>query len=72
MQKYCTGCHSGTTPSGGIPLSGYTDVQTVAANGQLINALKGAGVPKMPPAGSLSDCRIRQFEIWVNGGYLNN
>jgi isopentenyldiphosphate isomerase len=24
------------------------------------------------PGGSFSACRIRQFEIWINNGYLNN
>ena len=72
IQKYCAGCHSGATPSGGILLNSYSAVQTVAANGRLINALIGAGVPKMPPSGSFSACRIRQFEIWVNNGFLNN
>jgi hypothetical protein len=29
-------------------------------------------VTKMPPAGYFSSCKIRQFEIWVNNGFLNN
>ena len=73
VQKYCTGCHSGSTPSGGVLLNNYTDIQTVAANGSLMNALKGInGITRMPPGGSLSECRIRQFEMWVNAGSLNN
>lgn len=72
VQKYCTGCHTGSTPSGGILLNNYSNMQTIASNGQLIKALNGSGVPKMPPSGSFSACRIRQFEIWVNNGFLNN
>lgn len=72
MQTTCTGCHSGTSPSGNISLTSYANVQTVANNGQLMNALKGNGVPVMPPSGSLSTCRLRQFELWVNAGALNN
>lgn len=72
VQTSCTGCHSGGSPSGGVSLGSYNDVAAAAANGMLINALKGNGVAKMPPSGSLSVCRIRQFEIWVNNGYLNN
>jgi len=72
VQTSCTGCHSGTTPSGGIALANYANVATSAANGSLMNSLNGTGVPKMPLGGSFTTCRIRQFEIWVNDGYLNN
>ena len=72
MQTSCTGCHSGTYPSGGVLLTNHTTVATVASSGLLLNSLKGNGVTRMPPGGPLSDCRIRQFEIWINNGYLNN
>jgi hypothetical protein len=72
IQTSCTGCHSGSTPSGSITLANYSNVQTVAASGLLVNALKGNGVTKMPPSGSLSPCKIRQFQIWISKGYLNN
>lgn len=72
MQTSCTGCHSGASPSGGIALANYSNVVTVAVNGSLLNSLKGKGVTKMPLGGSFSICRIRQFEIWINNGHLNN
>jgi mono/diheme cytochrome c family protein len=72
MQTSCTGCHSGASPSGGVNLSSYAGVSTVAASGLLLNSLKGTGVTRMPPGSSFSACRIRQFEIWINNGYLNN
>ena len=72
MQTSCTGCHSGAAPSGGVPLANYTNVSAAAANGSLLNSLKGAGVTKMPLGGSFSKCRIRQFGIWINNGHLNN
>jgi hypothetical protein len=72
MQTSCTGCHSGASPSGGIALANYANVSAAAANGSLINSLKGNGVTKMPRGGSFSVCRIRQFEIWVSNGHLNN
>jgi hypothetical protein len=72
MQTSCTGCHSGTSLGGGIALANYNDVKTAAANGSLMNSLRGNGVSKMPQGGSFSSCRIRQFQIWVNNGYLNN
>jgi len=72
MQTSCTGCHTGASPGGGITLANYSNVQALALNGGLINSLKGTGVTKMPKGGSLSTCRIRQFEIWINNGSLNN
>jgi hypothetical protein len=72
MQTSCTGCHSGASPQGGIALANYANVSAAAANGSLINSLKGNGVTKMPLGSSFSACRIRQFEIWVSNGYLNN
>jgi mono/diheme cytochrome c family protein len=72
IQKICSGCHNGTTASGGIRLENYTNVSSVVSGGMLMNALKGNGVQKMPPAGSLSSCRIRQFGLWINNGYKNN
>ncbi len=72
IQSTCVGCHSGTSPSGNILLANYNNVAVVAANGTLIASLKGNGVPKMPVGSSLSACRIRQFELWINNGYTNN
>ncbi len=73
VRKYCTGCHSGATPSGGVSLNNYSDIQAIAASGVLMNALNGSGgITRMPPSGTLSVCRIRQFEIWVNEGSQNN
>jgi hypothetical protein len=72
MQASCSGCHSGTSPSGNVLLASYNNVATIASNGTLMNSLKGAGVTKMPVGSTFSTCRIRQFQIWVNNGYLNN
>jgi hypothetical protein len=72
IQSTCTGCHSGTAPSGNVSLASYSNISTVASSGLLIKSLKGTGVTLMPPSGSLSACRIRQFQIWVNNGFLNN
>jgi uncharacterized membrane protein len=72
IQSTCTGCHSGSAPSGNVLLTSYANVQSIASNGKLLNALNGTGVTRMPPSGPLSACRIRQFEIWINKGALNN
>lgn len=72
IQTSCTGCHSGTSPSGNVLLASYSNVATVASSGLLLNSLNGTGVPKMPVGSSLSACRIRQFDIWIKNGFLNN
>jgi hypothetical protein len=72
LSSNCTGCHGGSLPSGGILLTNFTSVQTVASSGLLMNALNGNGVPVMPLSGSLSACKISQFQIWVRNGMQNN
>jgi hypothetical protein len=72
IQSSCTGCHSGTSPSGNVLLASYSNVATVASNGLLIKSLNGTGVTRMPPTGSFSACRIKQFQTWVNNGFINN
>lgn len=72
LSNTCTGCHGGSIPSGGILLTNYTSVQTVASSGLLMNAIKGNGVPLMPLSGSLSSCNITQIQIWVRNGMPNN
>lgn len=72
IQTTCAGCHSGTSPSGNVLLASYSNIAVVASSGLLVKSLKGQGVPKMPPSGSLTACKIRQFELWVNNGFLNN
>jgi hypothetical protein len=72
LQSSCTGCHSGTAPSGNTLISSYNNVATIASSGVLLNSLKGAGIPKMPVGGGFSACRIRQFDIWIKAGFLNN
>jgi mono/diheme cytochrome c family protein len=72
MQTSCTGCHTGASAGGGIVLANYANVQTAAINGSLMNSLKGNGVSQMPKGSSFSACRIRQFDIWVKNGALNN
>jgi cytochrome c5 len=72
LNSYCTTCHSGSPPSGGITLTSYATVQAQASSGMLMNALNGKGVPIMPLSGSLSACKIEQFKIWIRNGMLNN
>jgi Planctomycete cytochrome C len=69
----CTGCHSGTSPSGEISLTTYDQIKIIADDGSFLEVLKALnGKPLMPPSGSLSDCQIRQVEKWIEAGSLNN
>lgn len=74
IQNYCLGCHSGSNPSGGIDLSTYTGVQTVATNGQLVGGITGTTpYTLMPQTGSpLDACTIAKIRAWVTQGARNN
>lgn len=73
IQNSCLGCHTGTSAGGGVRLDSYAAVAVTAGNGSLLGSLKGtAPYSKMPPAGSLTDCKITQFSKWIENGYLNN
>jgi mono/diheme cytochrome c family protein len=72
LNTYCVGCHSGASASGGIVLSNFDNVKTYATSGALINALKGNGVPSMPPNTHLDDCKIGAIQHWIKAGTPNN
>ena len=74
LSTYCTGCHAGTAPSGGIDLSNYTSVNIVAGNGRLVGAVSHApGYSPMPKnSNKLSACQITQIKKWVASGAPNN
>ena len=74
LQNTCLGCHSGSTPSGGINLSTHAGVQTVALNGRLVGAVShDSAYSSMPQGGQkLSDCKIDQIRAWVDAGAPNN
>jgi hypothetical protein len=55
-----------------VLLTNYSDVAAQASNGKLTGVLRDGIYVLMPPAGPLSECKIRQVEIWVNAGYQNN
>jgi len=74
MTARCTRCHNDTTTRGGINLSVYDSVKTVALNGRLLGSIKSAtGYKPMPPGSTkLQGCQIRQIEKWVQAGAANN
>lgn len=74
INTYCLGCHAGIAPSGGLDLSTYSSVFTVANNGRLVGAVSHApGYSPMPKnTAKLSACQITQITKWVNAGAPNN
>jgi len=74
ITDFCLGCHSGTTPSGGVSLSGHQNVKKAADAGTLIGSItwQDAYAPMPKGASKLSACIIDQFKAWVDAGALDN
>ena len=74
MDKYCKGCHSGTSAPLGIVLDSYSGVVAAANSGRLIGVIKHeAGFAPMPQGGNkLSDCEVIKIEKWIGSGKQNN
>ncbi len=74
LQSNCAilGCHvPGGTGTGDFTT--YAGFNAQVVNGAVLNAIRHEGtVQPMPPSGKLPDCQIRQIELWVNAGALNN
>ena len=70
MQKYCTGCHSTASPGGGITISSYGDLVTLAGNGSLMGSVRfESGYSNMPTNQQLSECNINLLQKWINDGF---
>lgn len=74
VETYCLGCHSGSTPGGGIYLRNYNDLVAVAKNGKLWGSINFvSGYSPMPKnANKLSACILATFKIWIDNGTPNN
>ena len=73
LQNACTGCHSGSSPSGGINLTTYAGIKAVADNGKLLGAITHkSGFFIMPPSGWMQSCDIAKIRTWIRNGTLNN
>ena len=70
IQKHCLGCHNDNNMLGGLSLQGYSKVVAVANDGRLLGVVRHEnGYPAMPKnQDKLSDCKIRQLEIWIENG----
>jgi hypothetical protein len=57
-----------------VLLNNYTTIREQALNAQLVGtAAHLPGFQPMPPAGTgMSDCEIRQLELWVEAGAPEN
>lgn len=75
LQTNCTGCHSGSAPSGGgIDLSSYSSVLTQVNSGKLWGDINHfSGFNAMPLGGSmLSSCDLNKIHVWIRAGAPNN
>jgi ribosomal protein S16 len=74
MDNKCAGCHNPSSLGGGIDVSAYNMVKTIALNGKLFGSIAHlSGYSPMPENGiKLSDCEIRQVQKWISAGSLNN
>jgi uncharacterized membrane protein len=72
----CKGCHSGSSPQGGVDLSTYELVKAQVTANLLYESISHTGgaspMPKSNPQTKLSDCQIRAVKIWIDAGALNN
>lgn len=75
LQTHCTGCHSGSAPSGGgIDLSSYSNVLIQVNNGKLWGDVGHlSGYNAMPLGGPmLSACDLSKIKVWITAGAPNN
>ena len=74
IQTWCKGCHSATSPGGGINLSSYSGVVSSIPNNQLLGSIKHVSTFSAMPKGTaqLSQCDIDAVEKWINAGFPNN
>ena len=68
----CEGCHNAGFAQGGVMLTNYDEIKTVAESGQLAGVLRADGYPQMPTSGPLEDCDIEQIEKWIENGNPND
>ncbi|HPI54395.1 MAG TPA: hypothetical protein PLU10_06850 [Chitinophagaceae bacterium] len=68
MTNYCTNCHGGSSPSGGINLEGYSNMSIYAESS--LNAMKNGSMPQ--GSSKLDDCTINKLDRWILNGSQNN
>lgn len=70
----CTVCHAGNTPSAGIKLDTYADVNIQVTNGRLWGSVShAASYSPMPKNGAkMSTCNLTKIKKWIDAGAPNN
>jgi hypothetical protein len=69
----CKGCHSGTSPEGGLDFSTWSTLNMVALDGRLNGSVGHQnGYEAMPPGGMLPQCETDMIAIWVRAGAPNH
>lgn len=74
IQARCQGCHSGSTPQGGLDLSSWSVLNAVAIDGRLAGSIQHLPTYTAMPSNAprMNDCRIAQFLKWIDAGAPNN
>ncbi|MCC6410510.1 MAG: hypothetical protein IT270_02550 [Saprospiraceae bacterium] len=74
LDKYCNGCHGGSSPQGNINYNTFTGVKATATDGSMMGSIQHAsGYSPMPENGNkLSNCNISLIQTWVDAGAPNN
>jgi ribosomal protein S16 len=74
VSLYCTSCHSGANPDGGVLLTNYSTISSEAVNGSMLDAINWIGTVEPMPYQSdqLPECYINLIQIWVDNGAQDN
>lgn len=74
INTHCKGCHNPSFISGGLDLTLYANVRSIALDGKLMGSIDHLpGFSAMPKGGTkLSDCKLTQVRKWIAAGSLNN
>jgi hypothetical protein len=75
ISKYsCLSCHSGSAPTGGFSLEGYSNVKAKVTDGRLFGAINHSpGYAPMPDGQPKMDqCDINKVKTWIDAGAPNN
>ena len=69
VKNFCTTCHAGKAPQGDFVLTSYADVRKHVEHGELLKRINDEADP-MPQNGLLPKYMRRIFQLWADGGYV--
>ncbi len=68
---YCNSCHSSSQNNGNVSLDSYSSV--INSRTRIVGSLRHqSGYKAMPPGTQIDECSIREIEMWLAAGALNN